>query len=296
MFNRFLWILFFVFPLIAQGCGKNSGSGYKPPEIEKPAPTTEEQKIMQTKWDSVKVSDAVIWKYYHFQDIFSSKQSVTVFDINLNVSNLKIDIPYVSQGFLKTSDAGASVKATAAINGSYFNTETGGSTVFFKKNGSVITTTRTGFTTYRENAAITIDQNRKVSIISKPSGGWEASISQTLLASGPLLLMDGKQVDQVNQAFNTNRHPRTAVGITKDNHLICLVVDGRTSESYGLTTTELSIFMKALGCKSAMNLDGGGSSTAWLRNRGVVSYPSDNGKFDHEGERGVATVIAFIEE
>ena len=51
--------------------------------------------------------------------------------------------------------------------------------------------------------------------------------------------------------------------------------------------------MQALGAVDAMNFDGGGSSTAWINTHGIVNYPSDNKKFDHEGERGVATVITF---
>jgi exopolysaccharide biosynthesis protein len=63
-----------------------------------------------------------------------------------------------------------------------------------------------------------------------------------------------------------------------------------------MTIEEIASVMKALGCVNAMNLDGGGSSTAYVMNRGVVNYPCDNQKFDHEGERGVATVIVFAGE
>ena len=73
--------------------------------------------------------------------------------------------------------------------------------------------------------------------------------------------------------------------------MIVVVVDGRSSQSQGLTIPQLSSLMKALGCVSAVNYDGGGSSTAWVKGEGVVNFPSDNGKFDHEGERAVATVF-----
>src|SRR5690606_10323465 len=73
--------------------------------------------------------------------------------------------------------------------------------------------------------------------------------------------------------------------------LMVVVVDGRSSQSQGLTIPQLSSLMEALGCTSALNYDGGGSSTAWVKNEGIVNFPSDNGKFDHEGERGVATVF-----
>lgn len=274
-------------------CGKDK------PQTPAPAnnqPKTDSEKIKTARWDTKKVSGAVTWKYHHFEDLYKSKQSITVFEIDLNHPLLKIDIPYVNSGFLKTSEGAASVRAVAAINGGYFDTQTGGSTVFFRKDGETITTTRAGFTAYREDAGLAIDASGNVSIVKKPQGGWAASGASTLLVSGPLLMLEGKTVDQADKPFNMNRHPRTAVGINKDNKLIAVVVDGRNAQAQGMTTVELAGLMKDLGCIGAMNFDGGGSSTAWVRNRGVVNYPSDNSKFDHEGERGVATVIAFVEE
>jgi len=279
------------------GCGKdNNGQGPEKPQIENPGSSkTDKEKITGAVWETQKLSDAITWKYSHFTDLFSSKQSVTVFDVDLSNSKLMVDIPFVRTGaFLKTSDAAVNAKATAAINGSYFNTTAGGSTVFFKKDGQVITRTVGGFTPYRENAGFAIDNTGKLSIIKRPTTGWEAVDSYTLLVSGPLLMFDGKILDQVNETFTNERNPRTAVGMTKDNHLIAVVADGRATEAAGMTTPELALVMETLGCQSAMNFDGGGSSTAWVKNRGIVNYPSDNNKFDHEGERAVATVIAFI--
>jgi len=54
---------------------------------------------------------------------------------------------------------------------------------------------------------------------------------------------------------------------------------------------ELQDLMNKLGCKDALNFDGGGSTTMVIKGKtpnGVVNYPSDNRKFDHEGERKVA--------
>lgn len=62
--------------------------------------------------------------------------------------------------------------------------------------------------------------------------------------------------------FSYTRHPRTAVGITGDNELIILVVDGRQPKiSNGASLTDLAYIMAALGAREALNLDGGGSST-----------------------------------
>lgn len=248
--------------------------------------------LLNANWKINRISDAVVYKYHHFNNLFDSPQNITIIDVDLN-KEVKVNIPYVTSGFLKTSEAALNSEATAAINGSYFDTSTGGSTVFFKKDGVVINTTRDNFTSYRENAGFVVDASGTVSVIEKPSSGWQSVDAASLLTSGPLLVLDGEAVDQLDQKFNTNRHPRTAVGISPNNHLFAVVVDGRNSEAYGMTTEELAIVMQALGCVDAMNLDGGGSSTAWVKSLGVVNYPSDNKKFDHEGERGVATVITF---
>ena len=58
------------------------------------------------------------------------------------------------------------------------------------------------------------------------------------------------------------RHPRTAVGLTKDRKLLLLVVDGRHPDySAGMTCHELAEFLRKYGAVDAVNLDGGGSST-----------------------------------
>ena len=61
--------------------------------------------------------------------------------------------------------------------------------------------------------------------------------------------------------FNTSIagvHPRSAIGYTKNNELIMMVVDGRQpkTEMYILR----NCLVKEFNCHEALNLDGGGSS------------------------------------
>jgi len=282
---RYRFLLLFLFVFSVSGCSKNVPDD---PIDEKEK--TDIEKIQEADWETTEVKEGITWKYHHFRDLFKSRQSVTLFEIDLN-EDLEIDIPYVNSGFLKTSDAAIDARAAIGFNGSFFSTSVGGSTVFFKKEGEVITETRKNFTPYRENGAIVISEDGEVSIAERPSNGWTSLDAYTALASGPLLIMDGKALDQKDEAFNRNRHPRTAVGLTADNRLLVFVVDGRASEAHGMTIEEMTQLFQAFDCQLALNLDGGGSSTAWVRNRGVVNYPSDNKTFDHEGERGVATVL-----
>ena len=59
----------------------------------------------------------------------------------------------------------------------------------------------------------------------------------------------------------TQIHPRTAVGVTADNRLLLMTVDGRQSGfSEGVNLVELANLMLSHGALDAINLDGGGST------------------------------------
>ncbi len=74
------------------------------------------------------------------------------------------------------------------------------------------------------------------------------------------------------------RHPRTAVGFSRDSSTLFLVtVDGRQPSSVGMTLTEMGEFLLRLGIYQAINLDGGGSTTMVIRNS-VMNSPSDGGE------------------
>jgi len=75
--------------------------------------------------------------------------------------------------------------------------------------------------------------------------------------------------------FTLAPHPRTAVGLSRNRRKLLLVVaDGRREGVPGLTLPELATLMVEAGACTALNLDGGGSSALWLRDR-IVNRPSD---------------------
>ncbi len=107
----------------------------------------------------------------------------------------------------------------------------------------------------------------------------------TALVSGfPELVTEGTQVTCTSPTTSScfpdrtdmrARHPRTAMGLSRDRRTLYLVVvDGRTTRSAGMYGTELARLMQLLGAWQAFNLDGGGSSTFWQRGRGVINTPS----------------------
>ena len=100
-----------------------------------------------------------------------------------------------------------------------------------------------------------------------------------IISGGPYLVKGGDiYVDMTAQKLASigGRNPRTAIGYTKDKHLIMLTADGREGSSVGLTLMELAYLMKELGCVYAMNLDGGGSTVMYVNGQ-VVNKPHVQG-------------------
>jgi hypothetical protein len=94
---------------------------------------------------------------------------------------------------------------------------------------------------------------------------------QAALSGGPALVLEGKRQKvraSIDDAYELSsmveRHPRTAFG-WNERCFFLVVVDGRQRDlSVGMTLDELSAYLLKLGCKMALNLDGGGSSTLWF--------------------------------
>jgi exopolysaccharide biosynthesis protein len=88
--------------------------------------------------------------------------------------------------------------------------------------------------------------------------------TQQAISGRPLLIQHGKLTTYLQQrSYNRSPQPRTAIALSKDKQKVWLiVVDGRqTNYSGGVNLRELSDFLLRLGTDSALNLDGGGSST-----------------------------------
>ncbi|MGC4803470.1 phosphodiester glycosidase family protein [Micromonospora sp. DT233] len=87
--------------------------------------------------------------------------------------------------------------------------------------------------------------------------------------------------------------PRTSVGFTADGRrMIMLTVDGRQADSRGVTQTEMGRMMAELGASSALNLDGGGSSTLLARRPGEETVRVENAPSDGS-ERPVPNGLAI---
>jgi Phosphodiester glycosidase len=127
-----------------------------------------------------------------------------------------------------------------------------------------------------------------------------------LLQAGPLLVRDGRPVfrrerdaegfsagrRQFDSDITDGRHPRAALGLAADRYY-AVACDGRSRHDAGLTLEELAALMAALGCESALNLDGGGSTSlisgGRLRNRPRKAFDEPE-----PGGRPVSTALLFL--
>jgi len=88
--------------------------------------------------------------------------------------------------------------------------------------------------------------------------------------------------------FSASRNPRTFAGVDARGRTLLATVDGRSTDSLGLTIVETGTVAKALGMRNALNLDGGGSTTMVVRGQ-VVNQPSDA-----TGERPVGDALLIV--
>jgi len=129
---------------------------------------------------------------------------------------------------------------------------------------------------------------KKVHYLNVFNPDWQKKDVVSIMAGGPKLITDGKvditgQKEQFNTDITRGRAPRTAVGITYDQQLLLVTIDGRQPEiSIGMTLEELADYLKTLNVKEAMNLDGGDSSQMVIR-----GYTFNN----PSGYRDIATGI-----
>lgn len=249
-------------------------------------------------WTREKVADGIILMHASFDgNLFGSNQYLCVLEV---APGARFDIvPSAERTLEKTSALADARGAVAAVNGSFFNMkEPYGSANYLRVDGVEVSPNAldsyenpgSGRST-RQKGAVAVWRGGLFVLKGDDLRSWEHIIAaEDVVTTGPMLMIDGREEPMVADKFNTTRNPRTAVGRRADGTVLLVVVDGRNAMAAGLTMFELRQVMEALGCRDAVNLDGGGSTTMVVRGQ-VVNHPSDNREFDAEGERVVANAI-----
>ena len=141
------------------------------------------------------------------------------------------------------------------------------------------------------NGIIIIDRNNRLSIEYFEGETWYESsqAEKEALVSGPILLLNGSKAPLPERPEYVNkRHPRSCLCDTGES-LMMIAIDGRQNRAMGMTLPEVQDLLTSLGCRSAINLDGGGSTSLWVKGIGVLNTPSDAGV-----ERKVPNAIVLL--
>ena len=178
--------------------------------------------------------------------------------------------------------------AVFAVNGDYYGfRETGivvRNGVAYRDEGA-----RDGLAFYRDGSVRVYDELTTSADELVAAGVWNT------VSFGPAIVEAGAVVDGIEDVevdTNVGNHsiqgdqPRTGIGVIDANHLVFIVVDGR-SEGYseGVSLPELAGSFTGLGASTAYNLDGGGSSTMYF-NDDLVNNP-----LGKDQERGTSDVL-----
>jgi hypothetical protein len=126
-----------------------------------------------------------------------------------------------------------------------------------------------------------------------------------LLQAGPLLVRDGAPVvadlldvegfsagaRQFDSDITDGRYPRAAIALAGGT-LLAVACDGRADAEAGLTMRELADALAGLGAHTALNLDGGGS-TSLIAGGVLRNVPRESHGVVLDGGRGVSTAVVF---
>ena len=252
--------------------------------------------LSKIKWTREKIASGLIWKSSRTILFDTVPQNINILIVNLRKRGMSL--VYIPEKNIRTSIQAEGAGAIAAVNAGFFNIKSGGSVTYLKTAGR-IADSDTAVKWPRNinlNGSILISSSHEVQIREIMSNAWFDSHKEyeDILVTGPLLISENDLCMMPQTSLVTNRHPRTALGARNSRRIILLTVDGRAVEAGGMTLAELAEFMQFLRCRDAINLDGGGSTTMWIKNKpygGVVNMPSDNKAWDHEGERSVSDIL-----
>ena len=252
--------------------------------------------------------DGFYYHHCHFlqRQLFNSNQYFCVIEIPKGSTT---HLRFVADSVLTTvSNFALRTGAIAGINGSYFNMSTGEPVCYLRIGGKELGINEPSRSDsinrkYYQNAVIRLlpSGRPRFNIPDSNRLSEKKMVDKNVMTSGPMLINHGVDVPQrLDRRFVYARHNRTAIGLKPDGTIILLVADGRSRHNAdGLSLPELTRVMRWLGCCDAANLDGGGSSTMYIRNgstNGIVNHPSDNGRFDPMGQRPVANAILLVKQ
>ncbi len=252
-------------------------------------------------WTIRQVNEAVTYYAYSGKDPFHSKnQHVYAVDLDLSNHKYKVQMTYYSPSKV-VSEVHQLNNAIATINAGYEagsiyvrvggrdksqlpNTHIGSTGVRNWKSESGLFISADGHQASISAAEelirpyVTPSEEELTTYITKQRNYYYSNTTAAdILSSSPMLINDFNPVGETfidysysswtrlnteePQYHQRKEHPRTAVALTENNHIILIVVDGRQTNRYGMSAKALTQFLvKYFNPQYAINLDGGGST------------------------------------
>jgi len=105
----------------------------------------------------------------------------------------------------------------------------------------------------------------------------ESEIFTNAISGTPRLVRDGIARHEAAEEGSTSRRfingalPRTAIGYDKDKTKLFLVTIGRAEGTIGASLTQMADIMEYIGCYTAQNLDGGGSTNMVIGGENIIN-------------------------
>lgn len=246
------------------------------------------------------VTDGLQATEMHYFSMTGYSMHVFIFEVDLSNPKLSIEVStpnnktvpaFQAMTVQATFEDSEGHKVWGGVNGSFFNTTTGAANGLLYKDGAMI---QSYSATYSNFFVLTKDKKGLIA-----DSGIYNSIKdniQEAVGGGVMLVKSGLVINQTDVSIN----PRTCVGVSADQkHVYIMAVDGRNYYySNGMTYTDLAKCMVALGAETALNLDGGGSTSFFTRTSPDFSttrfklrnQPSDNGGQEREVANGIVII------
>jgi hypothetical protein len=199
----------------------------------------------------------------------TASQNINVLVVDLCAAGVSVRATAQSERGRVVSSFGALAGAQAAINGDFYSAgyDTNGPS---RGNGMAWGGADHGYV-----APVQFGPGQ----VALPEHGGTGGVepwAREVVSGHPTLLAGGQVRGNNGDGLCTARHPRTAIGFDgAKTKMFLAVIDGRATGRIGMTCDEMIGLFQGLGASDALNLDGGGSSTMWLGNAGVLNYPSD---------------------
>ncbi|NGM61219.1 hypothetical protein G5B30_04715 [Sphingobacterium sp. SGG-5] len=245
----------------------------------------DQNKIATFDWTTHTVKPGVIYKTAELNVFGATLRRIYILDITLNESNT-LGIGF-SPTEINTVTMCNTYNAFAGVNAGYF--PYGSSTnkdPYIRINGTTVQSGHLDVSQLYTNSALLIHNNvatvRKFTESGRNLNLVAAAIpvnnAQNIIVCGPMLITSGViETLDMSTSHNSSTTARTGLGVSADGKRVFMVVVDTGGGVTGVSTPQLAKILQALGAVDAMNFDGGGSSTMFVKNQGDngrVNYPT----------------------